>query len=555
MLISSLGSRNLVTRSSRRGGSSSRSGSGKKGTSFQRGAVRDFMGKLVDAGKSVQKLRTNFSEVRATGSRKIAARTVGASRVEIITSSTASTLTSTEELSTHSTAVSDRAPEFSESRSTAEVTIHGTYTGTSDAEYEIRTGNRRGFQLGSNKSYRMRVYKNGSFARYLTISKKYSAGTELNLDRNKGLTVSFTTGYVTKKDSATTDGLTGVDVKADSSAAFNSDDTFLDSAVTAGSFEINGTTITVQDDDSIDSVVDTINTSGAGVRASYQSSSDTLTLTHSTKGANTITVGSDTSGFLAAMKLDSASTSVGVESERTQALADVGEFSDIQSGSFDINGETITIDVATDSLNDIIDRVKASDAGVRMAYSNTTDRLTIRNGSTDEVLTVENDTTGLFETFGVEAGESEGTISRGVSSRVIRDMTTQITEMMELINQMAVSGTNESSIDEGAKKARNQLRKAIREELGGGSDTIDSGFGFHFNVAEDGTGSFIELDSGGERELARALRRNPSKVLETLFGSDSKDGVLQAMLTGLDKAQKSLTNRYGSVGIMLDTTA
>ena len=388
--IGSLGSRSFISNGSRIGSSSKSSGSsGSKAAA--RVGVRDFMSKLVDAGESLKGLNLKFSTVKAGSARKIKARTVGDSRVELNTSGTKSTLGSSTEISTLTTGVSERTVAWGKtSKSTSVATIHGTYTGTSDQTYEIRSGNTRGWTVGSKK-YAFRFYIDGVRQSNISLPGSYTAGDKVSI--GDGLEISFGAGAITKRDKLTFDGLTGLDVAADPDEAFDGSTggyANLDTTVSAGTFEVNGTTITVNDDDTINTVLDSINSSGAGVTAEYDDSTDTVLLTHKTGGANTITVGSDTSGFLAAMKLDTATVSLGQEDERGQAIDQVALFAGMSSGSFEINGVSISVDVTTDTLNDLIDRVNDSEADAVMSYSATTDRLAIRSAKTDEELTVEN---------------------------------------------------------------------------------------------------------------------------------------------------------------------
>ena len=561
MLIGSLGSKNFVTRSGVLGRNSSSTSTSGRSRSAQRAGVRDFMTRLVSAGESVQSLRDQFEDVEANSARTISAKSIGGAKVALNTSGTKSTLVSTTGISSLTTMVEDRNPAWGKPhKSTAGITVHGTYTGTVDAEYEITSGNTLGFNVGSNKTYTLRAYKNGArILPNIVIPKRYTEGTQLTVELGSGLSVSFTEDVITKRDSFTINALTGVDVTADPNAAFDGSSGVsanLDSAVTAGTFELNGTTITVADDDTIESVVSTINASGAGVSAAYDASTDLLTLTHNTRGAEAITVGSDTSGFLAAMKLDTASVSLGEGDQREQVIEDVGLLSGVSSGTFDVNGVTFSVDVTTDTLSDLIDRVNASEADVVMSYSSSTDRLSFRSASGDDPLTVENDTTGLFETFAIEEGESKARKTRGISSKVSEALIDQLSQMVELLNEMGDTVAYESVISEGTELARDQLRAAIRDGFDGGSgDTLDTGFGLVFNVAEDSTQPFAKLDQAGQRELERALKRNPSEVLDRLFGSKPGTGLMNAILSGMQRAQKTVTRAYGSVGLMLDITA
>jgi flagellar hook-associated protein 2 len=89
-------------------------------------------------------------------------------------------------------------------------------------------------------------------------------------------------------------------------------------AVTAGSFSINGVSISVDPlEDSILDIMGRINSSDAQVAASYDSATDTLRFTSSTLGSRTIRFGgtSDTSNFLSSVNLDTAVQTAGADSE------------------------------------------------------------------------------------------------------------------------------------------------------------------------------------------------------------------------------------------------
>lgn len=80
-------------------------------------------------------------------------------------------------------------------------------------------------------------------------------------------------------------------------------------AVTAGSFQVNGISITVQANDTIYKVLDKITSSFAGVTATFDPVTETVNLISKTNGAPAITLAGDTSGFLAAVKLDATAQS------------------------------------------------------------------------------------------------------------------------------------------------------------------------------------------------------------------------------------------------------
>lgn len=164
--------------------------------------------------------------------------------------------------------------------------------------------------------------------------------------------------------------------------------------VTSGAFSINGVAISVNaNGDSITDVINAINASGAGVLATYDSVTDTVTLENSAPGdTSLINLGqsSDTSNFLSAVNLVNAPQTTGssgsttVTSSRNLGAIDPGETIDairlngtVSAGTFFINGIAITVDPTTDSVLDVISRINDSDAGVRAAFDTNSDTIRI----------------------------------------------------------------------------------------------------------------------------------------------------------------------------------
>jgi flagellar hook-associated protein 2 len=161
-----------------------------------------------------------------------------------------------------------------------------------------------------------------------------------------------------------------------------------ESSVDGETFTINGKQITlastdVLDDgnpDSTSSVIGKINNSGAGVMASYDSSTGDISLTSSSPiilGAST-----DTSDFLQQAQLfnngtDSVTSSIGIGRIDPDAdLATAGLATAPTAGTFTINGVSINYH-AGDSLNTVIGNINASGAGVTAIYDTYEDQLVL----------------------------------------------------------------------------------------------------------------------------------------------------------------------------------
>ncbi len=230
-----------------------------------------------------------------------------------------------------------------------------------------------------------------------TVSVK--AGDKVAIGNESGLWISFSAGSVVNNaTSSTTVSNTKTDV--DAAAVFN--DSNLNSRprfengaqVTAGSFTVNGTSITVNANDSINSVLARINASAANVTASF--ANDRITIVNN-GNSNPVILANDTSGFLAATKLSGPSTVKGNIRDDQQVLAKTTQFASVSTGSFVVDGQTININVNTDTVQSIVDKINASGARVTASYNSAQDKFNIvTTYNTEDNVPVGTDTTGFL---------------------------------------------------------------------------------------------------------------------------------------------------------------
>lgn len=165
--------------------------------------------------------------------------------------------------------------------------------------------------------------------------------------------------------------------------------------VTAGTFSINGVQISVDPAvDTLNDIINRINSSGAGVTASYDAATDTLILI----SVNTIALGSsaDTSNFLQVAGLLGSSQNFDGTNYVRQSTAHLGRMRanvPLQNdnllvslsqtrGRFTINGVTITYDASVDSLNSIIQRINQNVPDVQAYYDPMTDKIVLVSKTT-----------------------------------------------------------------------------------------------------------------------------------------------------------------------------
>jgi flagellar hook-associated protein 2 len=182
------------------------------------------------------------------------------------------------------------------------------------------------------------------------------------------------------------------------------------SAVTAGTFSVNGEKVTVALTDSLASVFQAISDATNGeVTAAYDPVTDKVALTGAT-GPVTVGAANDTSNFLRVFRLgnngtDTIQSAAALGTMKTGSpLASAGLRTAVSSptGSFKINGVSISYDTATDSLNTILSRITASTAGVTATYDAAADRVVLTNKTTgDTGLAVSEAAGGLLAALGV----------------------------------------------------------------------------------------------------------------------------------------------------------
>ncbi len=160
----------------------------------------------------------------------------------------------------------------------------------------------------------------------------------------------------------------------------NIDSVLGETSVAGQTFSINGTQITLSDSDTLQNVLDQINSSVTGVTASYNSTTGEISL--SSGSPIVLGSGSDTSDFLQQAELfnngtGSVSSSVGLGRINADTdLSTAGLRTTPTAGTFTVNGVTITYN-AGDTLNDVINSINQSSAGVSATYDSYEDQLVL----------------------------------------------------------------------------------------------------------------------------------------------------------------------------------
>jgi hypothetical protein len=480
--------------------------------------------------------------------------------VGLVTDATGSTLAGDDEINTLGTRVADRAPDplrtflgsETTGRSSFTMKILGDYTGVSTSQFKIvLNGNANITSTSLNRQLRIYGYQDENLVAYhQLLPGTFVPDAEYALA--DGLSFTLGAGQVFSDEYVHTTAVAGINADLDPTKPFNGQgddhgDLPGSSPITDGAIEINGTSIDVFATDSMNDVLDRINASAAGVTATL--SGDVLTLQNTAEGSLALTLGADTSGFFAATNLDSATVTLGQDDQRTLALDQVAAFSGITAGSFSLNGVEITVDPTVDSLNDVIDRVNASGAGVVAEYREATGLLRFTAASTAQDVQLSADTSGLLGANLVSEGTYESVQRRGLSAKVAEEITQAMFDVVDALNSLTTTISGES-----AAALIGSTRSELFSELRGlvGNDADELGLNFQHG---DTSGKLVKYEDRDEQRFRRALRTSGRAVQDLLEGKGGRGG---GLIDALDEfaaaARASLAAEYGA-GVVASTQA
>ena len=358
--------------------------------------------------------------------------------------------------------------------------------------------------------------------------------------------------------------------------------------VTAGTFTVNGAQITVGATDSLQDVFDSIDiATGGAVTASYDTDTDRITLS----GSGEIILGSatDTSNFLRSAKLfnnggaivSSSDTLGGIR--RSAALEAANFASEIYddgggAGIFKINGVEISFSASSDSLNNVLDRINNSNAGVVASYDQVNDRVVLANKTTGDIGISVEDVSG---NFAEATGLSAGVLERGKNLLyTINGGGTLVSETNTITEASSgVAGLNVTALDQGAVSVTvtsdtSAIRTAIENfitEYNKAQSIIDSQTASSTDSKGQVTAGLLSSESDAG-ELASKLRSLAYQVLgafsadmnqladigiitngnDNSLSLDDPDALEAALANNLGGVQKLFTDETSGLAVLLD---
>ncbi|MDX1952937.1 MAG: flagellar filament capping protein FliD [Verrucomicrobiota bacterium] len=311
----------------------------------------------------------------------------------------------------------------------------------------------------------------------------------------------------------------------------------LSTAVTGGTFTINNQVITVDTAETIQDVLNKINAaSGGNITASYDTGTDQLTLLSNDGSPIILGSSADTSNFLRAFKLSNNGTDTVTSSsalgglKTTVSLVNANLATAIDdggsgAGEFKINGVSISFDATSNSLEDVIERINRSEAGVTASYDKVNDRMILSNNQTGDLGVALEDVTGNFL---AASGLTTGTLERGKDliykindGDTLTSQSNTITEESSGLTGISITaldeGTTQISVSTDTSKIKETINAFITE-YNKAQSIIDTNTASTTDAKGKVTAGILASESEAS-DLASKLRSMVTQVFSGLSGS------------------------------------
>ena len=320
--------------------------------------------------------------------------------------------------------------------------------------------------------------------------------------------------------------------------------------ISAGTITVDGKQITI--DPTVDTLKDVFDRIDAAttsnIKGSYDATTDTITLKRLGGGGASLVVGSatDTSNFLSVARLSNNGTNELVSASSLGSVTPANTLSSANfqtavsdggsgTGEFKINGVSIAFNASSDSVQNLMDRINASAAGVNMSYDRVNDQFTLTNKVTGNLGVAVEDVTGNFlaaaglasgSTF-IAGNDALYTINGGsVLNSHSNTLTEETTGIEGLSIALLKTGTSTISLASDTSAIKGAIKNFI-EDYNRAQSTIDSLTSSSTDSAGKVTRSTLAGDTDAN-EIAsklRAISYNQATGLTGTLNSLAKIGI------------------------------
>jgi flagellar hook-associated protein 2 len=221
-----------------------------------------------------------------------------------------------------------------------------------------------------------------------------------------------------------------------------------ESDVDGQTFTVNGAQITLSSSDTLNDVLNKINSSSAGVTASYNATTGDISLASNSSAPIILGSAADTSDFLQQAELfnnggTSVTSSVGIGRIDPNAdLASAGVRTALTPGTFTVNGISITYN-SGESLNDLISSINSSAAGVTATYDTYDDQMVLSSNTRGpQSITVADGTGNIATALRLTTSDSQLGVGKPTLFSVNGGATRQSDSNILTSAQLGITGLN-----------------------------------------------------------------------------------------------------------------
>ena len=468
---------------------------------------------------------------------------------------TAAALNSTEEINASPMSFTPFGPDWNDG-STALITLGGEYQGDEGSDvltFEVRRDGTHGVD-----NLRIRV-EDSQGNRLTNLNIRANHDEDRQYDIGNGIFLTLGPGDLVDRDTATIQVFDNVGEVVNPGNPLggirnsNPNLQFGTTPIVDGAFQLNGETINVSTADTINDIISRINQSAAGVTASFNTGSERIDFVQNTLGsAPAIDLQNDTSNLLDALKLSGALVTPGIDPENEKTLDSVAALSSVQSGDIIINGNLISIDPASDSLDSVLDSINNSGANVVASFDPVSQQVLIEAQDAASELTIDSNGTGFFAALNIVEGRVDPeAVSRGLTrarSYAIADAAAAVfSELSTLFRDSTFAGR-----DVNASQFRGPLESALRATLGDELTTSLFGLVFDGSSGARRRGDFASID---RQSLTQNLQLRGDAVKDVLTNSDGTAGLVPDLLRATQQALSGVNQALGLSGTFVDTFA
>ncbi len=432
---------------------------------------------------------------------------------------------------------------------TAAATVSGSYTGGTAETYtfvvdRIQVNSTR-IEILDSAGDRVRLF-NVDNDRY---------GQPFDVD--EGLVVTFDPGTFVLGDSFTVSAQPEPPLPIDPDVAFDQPGNLeAGMAVTDGSFEVNGTLITVSSTDTLNDVLARI-TSLSDVQATFDVANQHVVLSNKSVGDLAVDLKSDTSGFLEAFKLRGAALERGGDADPDEQMKSVDALASVSDGTITINGTGIAIS-RNQSLNEVLTAINASGGGVQAAIVD--GRVTITNLAEGGELALDGGGTGFFAAVGLVEGTVEAptttvtTGSRrrpaGTTGATARELTQAVMDIGERLSSIMNADVEGTVLRTAIGRIGSESRRISVQAFGvEGSPQRFRMSGLEFDLRTDATELF-DTSTRSRHALSKALALDIRDFHAGMMDEMGNSG--KSFLDGLEAmADQLFTQARGSIDLRI----